>query len=146
MLPLYWKVCIQWKQIKQEVLPKVIIGTGIDITEIGRIAKLLERQGEAMWARILAPEERRTFSNKKRQAEYLAGRFAAKEAASKAFGTGIGKVALHDLVVTNDELGAPVLTLRGYAAELAAERGVARVHVSISHSDQYAIAQVILES
>ena len=67
----------------------MIRGIGIDITEIARIATLLERQGNAAWERILAPEERREFKSAKRRTEYLAGRWAAKEAASKAFGTGL---------------------------------------------------------
>jgi holo-[acyl-carrier protein] synthase len=123
----------------------MILGIGTDITEIVRIAAMLERQGDAIWNRILAPEERLEFQSQKRRVEYLAGRFAAKEAASKALGTGIGAVGLHDLVVTKNEQGAPVLTLRGYAAKLAANMGIERMHISISHSDQYAVATVIAE-
>ncbi|KEO81004.1 holo-ACP synthase [Tumebacillus flagellatus] len=123
----------------------MIIGTGIDITEIERIAGLLERHGATIWKRILAPEEREMYDSPRRRAEYLAGRWAAKEAASKALGTGIGKVSLQDLVITKNDLGAPSLTLRGYAAERALELGVTSTHVSISHSDKYAVAQVILE-
>jgi len=123
----------------------MVLGIGIDIIEIARIQRLLQRN-DAFAARVLAPEEQRSFHSDKRYAEYVAGRFAAKEAASKAFGTGIGQqVGLHDLVIHNDERGAPVLTLRGAAAELAAQRGVQRVHLSISHSDSYAVAQVLLE-
>ena len=91
----------------------MILGIGIDITEIGRITAMLDKQGDKLEARILAPEERRNFQSGKRRVEYLAGRFAAKEAASKAFGTGLGKVALHDLIIQNDDLGAPSLTVRG---------------------------------
>lgn len=123
----------------------MIIGTGIDITEIDRMAGLLERHGVTIWQRVLAKEEREMFDSPKRRAEYLAGRWAAKEAASKALGTGIGKVGLHDLVITKNELGAPQLTLHGHAATLAAELGITHTHVSISHSEQFAIAQVILE-
>lgn len=123
----------------------MIIGTGIDITEIARMANLLDRHGDTIWNRILAPEEREMFDSPKRRVEYLAGRWAAKEAASKALGTGIGKVSLQDLVITKNELGAPRLTLRGYAAERAAALGATRTHISISHSEQFAIAQVILE-
>ncbi|MBL0389301.1 holo-ACP synthase [Tumebacillus sp. ITR2] len=123
----------------------MIIGTGIDITEIERITDMLERHGVTIWKRILAPEEREMFDNPRRRAEYLAGRWAAKEAASKAFGTGIGKVGLHELIITKTELGAPQLTLRGHAAELAEQLGVTSTHVSISHSKEYAVAQVILE-
>jgi holo-[acyl-carrier protein] synthase len=123
----------------------MIIGTGIDLTEIERIQRLLDRLGDKAWQRILAPEERRAFTADKRRAEYLAGRFAAKEAASKALGTGLGRASLHDFIITNDEHGAPRLTLRGYAAEVAKQKGVTHLHLSISHSERYAIAQVILE-
>lgn len=124
----------------------MIVGIGIDIAEIERIAKLLERQGDAIWERILAPEERINFTSQKRRVEYVAGRFAAKEAASKALGTGLGKVSLHDLLIQNDEHGAPHLTLRGYAAEVATAKKIGRLHLSISHSDHYAVAQVIAET
>ncbi|TCP56017.1 holo-[acyl-carrier protein] synthase [Tumebacillus sp. BK434] len=123
----------------------MIIGSGIDITEIARLERLCRRLGDKVWERILAPAERRPISNEKRRLQYLAGRFAAKEAASKALGTGLGKVGLHDLIIDNDELGAPVLTLQGHAAELAAQKGVDRIHLTLSHSDHYAVAHVILE-
>jgi holo-[acyl-carrier protein] synthase len=124
---------------------RVILGIGVDITEIARVGKMLERQGASAWERILAPVERREFGSDKRRVEYLAGRFAAKEAAAKALGTGIGKVGFHDLAVVADEHGAPQLLLQGYAADLARVKGIVRVHVSISHSEQYAVAQVVLE-
>jgi holo-[acyl-carrier protein] synthase len=124
----------------------MIVGIGIDITEIKRLGRLLERQGDQLWERVLAPEERREFGSEKRRVEFLSGRWAAKEAASKAFGTGIGQIYFHDLVIHNDEAGAPHLTLKGNAIKAAAEKGINRVHLSISHSDEYAVAQVILES
>ena len=124
----------------------MIVGIGIDITEIKRLGSLLERQGDQLWERVLAPEERREFSSEKSRVEFLSGRWAAKEAASKAFGTGIGQIYFHDLVIHNDEAGAPHLTLKGNAIKFAAEKGINRVHLSISHSDEYAGAQVILES
>lgn len=124
----------------------MIIGIGTDITEIKRLGRLLERQGDQLWERVLSPEERRAFTSPKRRIEFLSGRWAAKEAASKAFGTGIGFISFHDLVITNDEAGAPHLVLRGNALAVAAEKGVNSVHISISHSDEYAVATVILES
>ena len=124
----------------------MIIGIGIDITEIKRLGGLFERQGDQLWERVLAPEERRAFTSEKRRIEFLSGRWAAKEAASKAFGTGIGQITFHDLVIQNDAAGAPYLTLKGNAIKFADEKGINRVHLSISHSDEYAVAQVILES
>ncbi|MGZ4122236.1 MAG: holo-ACP synthase [Tumebacillaceae bacterium] len=124
----------------------MIAGIGIDITEIDRIAQLFERQGEALWERILAPEERKEFNTQKRRVEFLAGRFAAKEAASKALGTGLGKVGLHHIIVTNGENGAPQIRLDGHAAEVAETKRIKRMHLSISHSDHYAVAQVVAET
>ncbi|MCX7572229.1 holo-ACP synthase [Tumebacillus sp. DT12] len=123
----------------------MIIGIGTDIIEIKRIAASLERQGDAFWERILAPEERREIKSAKRRLEYLAGRFAAKEAASKALGTGIGEVGLHDLVIWNNERGAPQMYLQGGAAKVAEQLGVRKIHVSISHSEHYATATVVAE-
>ena len=123
----------------------MILGIGTDIVEISRIATALERQGDAFWERILAPEERREIKSAKRRVEYFAGRFAAKEAASKALGTGIGEVRVHDLIIFNNERGAPYLTLKGYAAELAEQMGIRKMHLSISHSEHYATATVIAE-
>lgn len=124
----------------------MIAGIGVDITEIDRIAQLLARQGDALWERILAPDERKEITVHKRRVEFLAGRFAAKEAASKALGTGLGKVGLHHIIVTNGENGAPQIRLDGHAADVAKAKGITRLHLSISHSDHYAVAQVVAET
>lgn len=123
-----------------------IVGLGTDIAEIERVEKALARSGEAFAKRILAQAEFDTFSELKQQGRYLAKRFAVKEAASKALGTGIAQgVTFHDFVVSNDELGAPVLTLSNKADELAKAKGVNHIHLSISDERHYAVATVIFE-
>lgn len=116
----------------------MIIGIGIDIIELNRIEKMLDGKLKFM-ERILTENERNVAMELKgsRLTEFLAGRFAAKEAYSKAVGTGIGKeVSFLDIEVKNDERGKPMLiTSTEYV-----------VHLSISHSKEFAVAQVVLES
>ncbi|RTZ15949.1 holo-ACP synthase [Vibrio aquaticus] len=123
-----------------------IVGLGTDIAEIERVEKALARSGEAFAKRILTESEFETFSGLKQQGRYLAKRFAVKEAASKALGTGIAQgVTFHDFSVSNDELGAPVLTLSNKAKQIAQRKGVNQTHLSISDERHYAVATVIFE-
>lgn len=115
----------------------MITGTGIDIVEIGRIKKLVESQPRFP-DRVLTEKEKDIYCtyNERRGIEFLAGRWAAKEAFSKAKGTGIGKeLSFHDIEIEADPHGRPIVT-RPYTEG---------VHLSISHSEQYAIAQVVIE-
>jgi len=124
-----------------------IVGLGTDIAEIERVEKALGRSGEPFAQRILTQAEFEKFLTLKQQGRFLAKRFAAKEAASKALGTGIALgVSFHDFEITNDELGKPVLSLSGKASELAKQKQVAHIHLSISDERHYAVATVILES
>ncbi|WP_440888739.1 holo-ACP synthase [Vibrio sp. WZ-1] len=124
-----------------------ILGLGTDIAEIERIEKALGRTGEPFAQRILSQGEMTKFAELKQKGRYLAKRFAVKEAASKALGTGIAKgVTFHDFTVSNDEFGKPVLTLYGVAKQMAESMGVKHVHLSISDERHYAVATVILES
>ncbi|MGF1693596.1 holo-ACP synthase [Photobacterium kagoshimensis] len=125
-----------------------ILGLGTDIAEIERLEKVLMRStGEAFAERVLVASELEVFRDLKFKGRYLAKRFAVKEAASKALGTGIAcGVSFHDFTVSNDELGKPVLSLSGKAAELAATMGVNHIHLTISDERRYAVATVILES
>ncbi|MEF1184427.1 holo-ACP synthase, partial [Vibrio sinaloensis] len=101
-----------------------IVGLGTDIAEIERVEKALARSGEPFARRILTDTEFERFKSLKQQGRFLAKRFAAKEAASKALGTGIAMgVTFHDFNVTNDQHGAPILTLSDKAAELAKTKG-----------------------
>ncbi|GAE93551.1 holo-[acyl-carrier protein] synthase [Gracilibacillus boraciitolerans JCM 21714] len=118
----------------------MIQGIGIDIVELNRIRMILERHPKFI-DRILTKTEKSTYfklATKKRKIEYLAGRFAAKEAFSKAWGTGIGKLRFADIEITNNQTGAPILKTNVLNNE--------KCFISISHSEQYAIAQVIIES
>ena len=124
----------------------MISGIGTDIVNIGRIRKALDRHGSAFARRVLTDKEQETFESCSDQASWLAKRFAAKEAASKALGTGIGKVSFHHLEVTNDELGAPRMTFSGYARELQELRGIQSIHLTLSDEVDYAVAFVVLES
>ncbi|MFJ5625485.1 holo-ACP synthase [Peribacillus loiseleuriae] len=115
----------------------MIKGIGMDIVELQRIQKLLERQPKFI-ERILTEAERKTFFslNERRRVEFAAGRFAAKEAYSKAEGTGIGRsLSFLDIEVKPNEFGKPEI-IRPYAAG---------IHLSITHSREYAAATVIIE-
>lgn len=114
----------------------MIKGIGIDIIELSRIDELLTRQKKLI-DRILTPREKDLFEtlSGSRCVEYLAGRFAAKEAFSKAMGTGIGKkLSFLDIEILTDELGKPFF-----------RKPEVRAHLSISHSRDYAVAEVIIE-
>ncbi|WP_108671719.1 holo-ACP synthase [Peribacillus acanthi] len=115
----------------------MIVGIGLDIVEIDRIRNLSERQPRFV-DRILTTKEKEKYENLKggRKTEFLAGRFAAKEAFSKAIGTGIGKdLQFIDMEILSDERGKPFFS--------KPEKN--KVHLSITHSQQYAAAQVIIE-
>ncbi|PFG55319.1 holo-[acyl-carrier protein] synthase [Vibrio sp. ES.051] len=124
-----------------------IIGLGTDIAEIERIEKALNRSGESFALRILSEGELNKFAQQKQKGRYLAKRFAVKEAASKALGTGIAKgITFHDFTISNDDFGKPVLSLSGVAKQMADSLGVNHIHLSISDERHYAVATVILES
>ncbi|PKF79303.1 holo-ACP synthase [Vibrio sp. vnigr-6D03] len=123
-----------------------IVGLGTDIAEIDRFEKSLSKLGEAFAKRILTEPELVTFHATKQQSRFLAKRFAAKEAASKALGTGIAKgVTFHDFIVSNDANGKPVLSLHNQALAYATSAGVTHIHLSISDERHYAVATVIFE-
>jgi holo-[acyl-carrier protein] synthase len=125
----------------------MIVGTGVDIAETVRIDQVLHRHGERFAGRVFTPEEIAYCDKFKNRAERYAARFAAKEAAFKALGTGWGNgVRWLDVEVIHQPSGKPELVLRGRAEELARELRVTRTSVSISHADHYVVAQVIFES
>jgi len=125
----------------------MIVGTGVDIVETRRIQQALERHAERFTKRVCTSAEIAYCEKFKNRAERYAARFAAKEAAFKALGTGWGNgVRWLDVEVTHLPSGKPRLVLSGRAEEVARELGVTRTAVSISHTDHYVVAQVILES
>ena len=125
----------------------MIAGTGIDITETTRIGQALERHGDRFSRKIFTPGEIAYCEQFKNRAERYAARFAAKEAAFKALGTGWRNgVRWLDVEVSHLPSGKPELRLAGRAEQVARELGVNRMAVSLSHSDNYVVAQVIFES
>lgn len=126
----------------------MLLGIGIDIVEIERIADLLQRQ-PAFINRILTPMENVFLSQivGQRAVEYVAGRFAAKEAASKALGTGIGaKLSFTDIEIVATENGKPVIHIAlEVLTNIFPTHSNLFIHVSISHSRAYAVAQVMIE-
>jgi holo-[acyl-carrier protein] synthase len=125
----------------------MIVGTGIDIAEVPRIRQSIERFGDRFVQRIFTPGEIHYCDSKMNRFERYAARFAAKEAAMKALGTGWNHgVRWRDCEVTRMPTGRPTMTFHGKAAEFAAKLGAKNVALSLSHTVEQAIAQVILES
>jgi holo-[acyl-carrier protein] synthase len=124
----------------------MILGTGIDIIEVERIASSYEKFGARFTHRILHPDEIAYCEKHARPAPFLAVRFAAKEAISKAFGTGIGtELGWHDIEIHRDEKGAPYVVLHGAGEKLFAARNARHLWISLSHTDRYAAATATLE-
>ncbi len=125
----------------------MIVGTGIDITEVPRIAAAIDRFGGRFLRRVFTAGEIRYCESKANRAERYAARFAAKEAAMKALGTGWSRgVRWRDIEVSREPGGRPTLFFHGKAGEFAAKLGTVHVALSLSHTEEQAIAQVILES
>ena len=128
------------------LLGKMLIGTGIDLTEIPRIRKSMERFGQRFLDRIFTAGEKAYCLRKKNSAESFAARFAAKEAAAKALGTGISYgVTWREIEVTREPSGRPGLLFHGRAAEIAARLGVTNAALSLTHTGAVAMASVALE-
>ena len=125
----------------------MIVGIGVDLCEVDRIEAAIARHGERFLIRIYTEAERAYCESKPNRMERFAGRFAAKEAAMKALGTGWGRgVAWRDFEVTRAAAGAPSIRFHGVARAIAAELGAKRALVSITHTKDLAMAQVVLES
>lgn len=125
----------------------MIVGTGIDIAEVDRIGQAIERFGERFLRRVFTDDEMRYCDSKANRVERYAARFAAKEAAMKALGTGWNHgVRWRDIEVRRQPGRRPTILFHGKAAEFAARLGAAHVALSLSHTAEQAIAQVILEN
>ncbi len=121
-----------------------VLGLGVDIVEIARIAAAIERSGQPFLDRVFLPSEQAYCGTQRKPARCYAARFAAKEAVAKALGTGIGaQLAWHDMEVRRGENGAPSIVLHGRGAETARSLGVTKIFVSLSHSEHYAVANAI---
>lgn len=125
----------------------MILGVGIDLVDVDRVQAAMDRFGERFLRRLLWPAEIdycRQFPN---PALSVAARFAAKEAISKAFGTGIGRhLSWHDMEICHRESGQPVVQLHGGGRKLFAEQNACAIHVSLSHTPHQATAIAILET
>ncbi len=124
----------------------MIVGTGIDIAEVPRIAAAIERFGERFLRRIFTEQEIRYCDSKANRVERYAARFAAKEAALKAIGTGWKHgIAWTEVEVRREPGGRPTIVFTGKAGEFAARLGVKRAALSLSHTKEQAVAFVVLE-
>jgi len=124
-----------------------VLGLGTDIVEIVRIEAVVERSGDCLARRVLSAAEWGLYQQHQHPVHFLAKRFAVKEAAIKAFGTGIRNgLAFNQFEVFNDGLGKPNIRLHDRAAEMAQEMGVTAIHVSLADERRYACATVIIES
>ena len=124
----------------------LIIGCGIDLVKIERIEKIIKRWGDNFIFRIFTPSERE-YCEKKKGNKYqsYAGRFAAKEALLKSLGLGLRGVNWKEIEIENNELGQPIIETSGKLKNIALAKGVSKYFITISHTKDYAIAQVILE-
>lgn len=122
----------------------MIVGVGVDIIEIYRIKKSLERR-ETFLTKLFTKNEIEYFESKKFRPEFVAGKFAAKEAVAKALGTGFREFDFKDIEIEHNALGKPLVTLRGKAKLIAEKNGDYNIHISISHSETNAIAYAVLE-
>jgi holo-[acyl-carrier protein] synthase len=115
---------------------------GVDIVENHRIKRLLEKSGERFLERVFTAQERHYCASR---IPSLAARWAAKEAMGKAFGTGIGDMAFKEIEILNDERGRPYINLHGAAKALADTLGFEHIAVSLSHTEAYAIAFIVVD-
>ncbi len=123
----------------------MIFGIGTDIVSVSRMESALARHGERFAERILAEVELQEYHQSAKPAHFLAKRFAAKEAAAKAFGTGFRNgLAMSDFVVDHDEVGKPLLQFTGQAEVFCHEQGVGEGFISISDEKEHAVAFVTL--
>jgi holo-[acyl-carrier protein] synthase len=121
-----------------------VIGLGTDIIECSRIGEMIQKHGELFLNRVFTPHEIAYCSSRKTSNQHYAGRWAAKEAALKALGTGWAKgIQWTDIAVSHQLGGKPIITIEGVAAQIAKEQGIAEIMLSISHCRHYAVAYCI---
>ncbi|NLX23871.1 MAG: holo-ACP synthase [Phycisphaerae bacterium] len=121
-----------------------IVAQGIDLIECARIREIWERHADRFLDRLLTPDEVRHVQRYKNAVPSLAGRFAAKEAILKVLGTGWrGQIAWRDMEILNNANGQPHVTLSGESQRVAAQLGITRILISITHTEHYAAASAI---
>ena len=125
----------------------MIVGIGVDIAETARVRKLAARYGERFAQRILTADEHAEFERRNRPGDYLATRFAAKEALAKALGTGIGgRFGFHSAQIDHDGAGKPVVRFLDSAEDLVRDLKITNAMISLSDERHYVVAMVVLES
>jgi holo-[acyl-carrier protein] synthase len=125
----------------------MIVGLGVDITEVSRMEDVIQRRGRSFLERVFTPSEIAYCERHRHSAERYAGRFAAKEAAMKALGTGWSAgVRWVDIEVVREPSGKPTLKLSGASSEIARRLGVKHIALTITHTGGTALAQVVFES
>ena len=123
-----------------------VLGIGVDLVECARIQRSIDRFGDKFLHRVFTDGEIAYSKSMKFPARHLAARFAAKEALSKAFGTGIGKaMGWRDIDIQKKPSGEPFVVLTGHAKELAERRAVRAVWITLSHTEDHAMAQIVIE-
>ena len=123
----------------------MIFGIGTDIVSVSRMESALQRHGVRFAERILAATELQEYHQSGKPAQFLAKRFAAKEAAAKAFGTGFRNgLVMRDFIIAHDDLGKPLLQFSGPAEKFCREQGVGESFISISDEKEHAVAFVTL--
>ncbi len=122
----------------------MIIGIGTDIVEIDRIEKAVISTPR-FYEKIFTMSEKDYYISKNKNIQHLAGAFAAKEAVTKALGTGFRKIGANEIGVEHDKLGKPIIKLSGEAEKISNELRISNIHLTISHCKTYAVAYVIVE-
>lgn len=126
---------------------RMIYGTGLDIIEVSRIKKSLDKHEGRFEERIFTSQEIDYCRSKPDPSKHFAGRFAAKEAVLKSLGTGLADgIAWKDMEITNEQTGRPVLNISGRGKEIFESLSLKQIHISISHDNAYAIAQAVAET
>ncbi len=125
----------------------VIVSVGVDIVEVARVQRLLEEEGDRFLGRVYTPAEQTYCLDKARSGEHLAARFAAKEAVMKGLGTGWSQgVKFSDVEVERKPTGEVTVALTGRALQVSESRGIQRIHLSLSHTPEQAVAFALAES
>ena len=124
----------------------LIVGCGIDLVEIKRIEKIIKRWGESFTKKIFTSQERVYCENQNNKYQSYAARFAAKEAFLKALGLGMRGVSWKEMEVENNQLGKPTIMTSGKLKPIISKNKVDKIYLTISHTKDYAIAEVILET
>lgn len=122
----------------------LVLGVGIDIIEIRRIDSAIKRNKNFL-EKLFTDKEIEYFKSRNLRTEFIAGRFAAKEAISKALGTGFRGFSLKDIEIQNDDLGKPIVYLKNNAQRKVNSFGKYKIHLSISHSEDNAVAYALME-